>query len=164
MPMWGAVARVALLLSCALPALSHAGDTPHWVHYRLLASAPPLPKKVLLMPASIKVYEMTAGGVTEEVPDWSAEVSRNLLKSATIALGKNAGMQEVAMPRLSAAEAAIVNEHMALYQLVVNTAAGIDLPHKYRRFDYSIGPGLATLLSKTGADAVVAAIEKARRG
>lgn len=149
------LALVALLLSSALTTVAQAADTPHWVHYRILNNSATLPKKVVVIPTSVKVFEMTAGGVTEEVPDWSAEANSNVLKSVSAAITRNAGMQELAMPHLSAAETAVVDEHMALYQLVVNTASGIDLKHKVRRFDYGIGPGLAALLRKTGADAAV---------
>lgn len=148
-------ALLALLLSCVLTTLAHASGTPHWVHYRLLNKSATLPKKVVVIPVSVKVFETTAGGVSEEVPDWSSEASASVFKAVSSALNKSAGMQEFSMLRLSAAETAIIDEHMALYQLVVNTASHIDLKHKYRRFDYGIGPGLAALLGKTGADAVV---------
>jgi len=146
---------VALLLSFALVTAAQAGETPHWVHYRLLNNSATLPKKVVVIPASVKVFEMTAGGVTEEVPEWSAEAGGNVLKSVAAAIAKTPGMQQVQMLRLSPAEKAVVDEHMALYQLVVNTAAGTTLKHKVRRFDFGIGPGMAALLAKTGADAVV---------
>lgn len=144
-----------LLLSCALPLAAHASDTPHWVHYKLLNKTSSLPKKVVVIPASVRVFEVTAGDVKEEVPEWSAEASANVLKSVSAAISKDASMQEVKMPRLSGAEAEVVDEHMALYKLVVNTSAKTDLEHKIKRFDFSIGPGLAALQRKTGADAAV---------
>jgi hypothetical protein len=64
-------------------------------------------------------------------------------------------MQEVALPRLSPAEAAAIDEHLALYRLVVVTAEGTPFGHKVRRFDFGVGPGLAPILQKTGADAVL---------
>lgn len=157
MPLRNPLALVALLLSCALATPAQAADTPHWVHYRLLNKSATLPKRVVVIPASVKVFEVTAGGVSEEVPDWSKEASGNVLKTVSAALtkAKDAPMQEIAMPQMAASETALINEYMALYQLVVNTASSSGLKHKLKRFDYSIGPGLAPLLSKTGADAVV---------
>lgn len=149
------LAWAALLLSSALTMTARAAETPHWVHYRLLNNTATLPKKVLVMPASITMYEVTAGGVKEEVPDWSAEASNNVLKAVSAALAKSGGTQEITMPRLSATDRALVDEHMALYKLVVNTAPNSGLKHKVRRFDYGIGPGLAAVLGKTGADVVV---------
>lgn len=150
-------ALAVLLLSCVLTTLAYAAGTPHWVHYRLLNKSATLPKKVVVIPVSVKVFEVTAGGVTEEVPDWSAEASSSVFKAVSAALAKSAGMQEIPMLRLSAAETAIIDEHMALYQLVANASHGLGqhMVHKVRRFDFGIGPGLASLLSKTGADAVL---------
>ena len=153
-PIRNSVAAIALL-GCAIAAPVQAAETPHWVHYRLLNNSTPLPKKVVVMPANIKVFEVTAGGVKEEVPDWSAEASANVLKSLSASITKTGHLQEVGLPRLSAAETALLDEHMALYKLVVNTAATTDLKHKVRRFDFGIGPGLAALLGKTGADAAM---------
>ena len=155
MPIRNLRVMVAIVVSCALATSTWADDTQYRVHYRLLNNSATLPKKILVIPAGVKVFEVTAGGVEEEVPEWSAEATNSVLKSVSAAISKGAGMQEILMPRLPAADAAIVDEHMALYKLVVNTASDIDLKHKLGHFDYSIGPGLATLLGKTGADAAV---------
>lgn len=144
-----------LILACTLPLAALAGETPHWVHYKLINNTTTLPKKVVVIPASVRVFEVTAGDVKEEVPEWSTEASNNVLKSVSDAISKDSSMQEVKMPRLSAADAEVVDEHMALYKLVVNTASKTDLEHKVKRFDFGIGPGLSTLQRKTGADAVV---------
>mgnify|MGYP001791734096 FL=1 len=107
------------------------------------------------MAARASGYEVRDGGGKEEVPDWSAEAGKNVLKAVSAALTKTAGMQVIGMPQLSGAEKAQIDEHMALYKLVVNTASSSGLKHKLKRFDYGIGPGLAAILSKTGADAAV---------
>ncbi len=145
---------VVLLLGLA-GSLARAGDTPHWVHYRLINKTAQLPKKIVLIPASIRMYEVTAGGVKEEVPDWSAQASTNALKAVAAEFAKKGGVQEVALPKLSAAERALVDEYLALYKLVTNSLPNQLLMHKIRKFDYGIGPGLASILSRTGADAVV---------
>lgn len=145
----------AIALAALQPLAAHAADTPHWVHYKLLSGSAALPKKVVVVPAGIRVYEMTAGGVKEEVPEWSAEAANNVLKSLSAALARNARLQEVKLPRLAAADAANLEEHKALYKLVVNTAASSGLEHKVRHFDYAIGPGLAALQRATGADAAL---------
>jgi hypothetical protein len=145
----------ALILACALPLAVQAASTPHWVHYTLLQSKPKLPKKVVVLPVNIEVLEVTAGGVEEEVPDWSAKASKNVFKSLSATIKKDASLKEVRAPRLSRKSTAVVDEHMALYKLVVNTASKIGWQHKVRRFDYGIGPGLKALQRKTGADAAV---------
>lgn len=145
----------SLLLACALPLAVQAADTPHWVHYKLLQSNPKLPKKVVVLPVNVEVMEVTAGGVKEEVPEWSAKASKNVFKSLSAAIGKEPTLKEVRAPKLSGESAAVVDEHMALYKLVVNTASSTTWQHKIRRFDYGIGPGLTKLRNMTGADAAV---------
>jgi hypothetical protein len=145
----------ALLLAFVLPLTVQAASTPHWVHYKLLKSDPPLPKKVVVLPVSIEVLEVTAGGVAEEVPEWSAEASENVFKSLSAAIKQDATLKEVSAPALSSKSIDVVDEHMALYSLVVNTAISTGWQHKVRRFDYSIGSGLTALQRKTGADAAV---------
>jgi len=144
-----------LVLACVLPLSLQAASTPHWVHYKLLKSSAVLPKKVVVLPVSIEVQEVTAGDVMEEVPEWSEMASRNVFESVSSAIRKDASLEEVSVPDLSDKTAAVVDEHMALYKLVVNTASDTAWQHKIRRFDYGIGPGLVELQRKTGADAAV---------
>ena len=94
------VARTALLASALLAGAAQAEDTPHWVHYRLLNGSATLPKKVVVIPASVKVFEVTAGGVEEEVPAWSAEASTNILSAVSSALGKAGHRVVVGLHRL----------------------------------------------------------------
>ena len=146
---------LTFILTLALPLASYAASTPHWVHYKLLQSNPQLPKKVVVLPVNIEVLEVTAGGVKEEVPAWSTEASNNVLKSLSAAIKNDPTLQEVKTPRFSKKAASVVDEHMALYKLVVNTASNVGWQHKIRRFDYGIGPGLTSLRRQTGADAAV---------
>lgn len=146
---------VAILLAGMSPVAAQAASTPHWVHYKLLTNESSLPKKVVVLPANIEVYEVTAGDVSEEVPEWSAEASRNVLKALSETIKTEKSLSEVGFPRLVPAKSAVVDEHVALYKLVADTAATTDLDHKVRRFDFSIGPGLSTLQRDTGADAAI---------
>jgi len=146
---------VALLVAAFQPLAAQAASTPHWVHYRLLNDANSLPKKVVVLPANIKVYEVTAGDVSEEVPQWSAEVGKNVLKALSETIKSDKSLSEVGLPNLAPVSAAVVDEHIALYKLVTDTAVSTQLDHKIRRFDFSIGPGLAMLQRETGADAAI---------
>ena len=148
-----AVFALSLLL-VAYPLAVQAGGTPHWVHYKWLASNPTLPKKVVVLPIDIRTVEVTAGGVEEQVPEWSKEASQSVFKAVSAAI-KQAGMKEVAVPHFSGAAAANIDEHLALYKLVVNTAGKIPWEHKARRFDYAIGPGLRAVAEQTDADAAI---------
>jgi len=134
---------------------AHAASTPHWVHYKLLKGKPKLPKKLVILPVNIEVKEVTAGGVKEIVPKWSKKAAKNITKSLSALIKKDKRLRQVRLPRLSNKTSKVVDEHMALYKLVVNTATKVGWEHKARRFDYGIGPGLAALRRKTGADAAV---------
>lgn len=145
------VVAVSIVLA-NVPLAARAGDTPHWVHYKWLSNNPVLPKKVVVLPVNVEVVEVTAGGVEEKVPDWSKEASQSVFQALTAAIGKQ-GLKEVSAPQLSGAAAANVDEHLALYKLVVNTASQLGWQQKIKHFDYSIGPGLHEIAARTGADA-----------
>jgi len=143
------------MLFAVVPLALQAGDTPHWVHYKWLMSNPTLPKKVVVLPIDIQVVEVTAGGVEEKVPDWSKEASQSVFKAVSAAIARQPGMKEISAPQFSGASAANFDEHLALYKLVVNTAARIPWQHKARHFDYGIGSGLRAVAEQTGADAAI---------
>lgn len=145
----------ALIANFMLSTTVQAASTPHWVHYKLLNDSTKLPQKVVVLPVNIEVVEVTAGGIEEEVPDWSAEANKSVVKSLSAAIKDDGTLSEVKGPRLSGKTSAVMDEHLALYKLVVDTASNINWKHKARRFDYSIGPGLKKLRSKTGADVAV---------
>ncbi len=145
----------ALIVGITLSAAVQATSTPHWVHYKLLNGSTKLPQKVVVLPVDIEVVEVTAGGVSEEVPDWSAEARKSVVKSLSAAIRDDGTLKEVNAPRLSGKTSAMVDEHLALYKLVVDTASSTNWKHKARRFDYSIGPGLRKLRKKSGADVAV---------
>ena len=138
-----------------LPVMGQAAGTPHWVHYTWLASKPALPKKVVVLPVDIEVVEVSAGGVHEEVPDWSKEASQSVFKALSAAIRKQQGLSELTAPRFSGPAAANLDEHLALYKLVVNTASRIGWEHKAKRFDYGIGSGLKAIADATSADAAI---------
>ncbi len=137
-----------------LPLTVQAADTPHWVHYKWLLKTPTLPKKVVVLPVNIEVIEVSAGGVEEKVPEWSKEASQSVFNALAAAIGKQ-GLKEQATPQFSGATAANLDEHLALYKLVVNTASRLGWKHKIKRFDYSIGPGLRGVADNTGVDVAI---------
>ena len=59
------------------------------------------------------------------------------------------------MPRLSATDQALVDGRLTLNKLVADTAQTTGFRHKIRRFDFGIGPGLALLQQRSGADAAL---------
>lgn len=144
-----------LLIAALVPVAAQAADTPHWVHYKWLGGKPALPNKVVVLPVNIEVVEVSAGGVQEKVPDWSREAAQNVFKALSAAINKQRNMKVVTAPNFAGAAASNVDEHLALYKLVVNTASKIGWEHKIKRFDYGIGPGLRAIANETGADAAI---------
>jgi len=149
----------AMAGSLLLPSLEASAAKPAYrVHYSLVAAKhPQLPKRLVILPVAIEVTEKTAGGVTETVDKWSEQASRNIFKALGNYTRGNKTLTLVNTPNFSGHEEAVVNEHLALYKKVVNTASwATSIPpvwnHKLEKFDYTIGSGLDFVRSKTGAD------------
>ena len=117
------------------------------------------PKKVIVLPADITVSEISAGGVTEEVPSWSESAKTNVNNALKKFNQVNIDLAQ--LPALPENEKIAVDEHLALYDLVAANAAflprtpGGVWTHKATKFDYTLGDGLKFLRDKTGADAAL---------
>lgn len=142
-------------LFVSFPLVTHASGTPHWVHYKLLLHKRALPRKVVVFPTNVDVVEVTAGGVKEKVPEWSAKADRIVYRAVANYIRTNKRLHQVALPRISGGQESAFMENLALYKLVVNTATSVGWRNKIRRFDYTIGPGLDFIRRETGADAAV---------
>ena len=140
-----------MLIVVTAPCTAWADGTPHWVNYKWLLPNPTLPKKVLILYSDIEVVEVTAGGVEETVPKWSNVASRTVLKALKTALKKH-GLKESTVPKYPGTSTNNLDEHEALYKLVVVTASETGWRNKIRHFDYSIGPGLRKITAKTGVN------------
>lgn len=118
----------------------------------------PHPHKVLLMPASVRVSEVSAGGVVEKVDGWSNEARDNLVKSVNALISSRHLFQTVAAPQLPEPQKTSLDEHIALYDVVAGNAflysksGGAAWSKRLKTFDYGIGPGLSFLAQQTGAD------------
>ena len=125
--------------------------------------ARPLPRKLLLLPAEVRVHEVSAGGVVEKVDDWTQSASAHAMAYLR-EVGAARGYELIESPRLSAEDRAVLDEHIALYSLVAGSAyfaqhAGIAAwRERGKQFDYSLGPGLKDLAAHTGADAAVVVV------
>lgn len=156
-PRLALLALLALAALAALPALAQ-----HRVHWSLLADPPrALPARLVAVPAHVLVREVTAGGVLEPVPQWTEAASANLTRAIgeIAAARRDLGLVEV--PELSGVERELLEQYLATYLVVGSTAHAITLgadpawEHKRRRFDYTLGGGLAFLKARSGADAAI---------
>ena len=135
----------------------------HKLHHRVISSPQILqlhPVRLVALPLSVRVKEMTAGGLMDEVGVWTHEAKGHI--HAALQSGKPHAnhFELVPLGELSEAENAAVEEHIALFDMVAGGAMGHTMVQpvaeawqpKARRFDYTLGPGLAFLKQKTGAD------------
>ena len=148
---------VALLLAgCA------AGPSSR-VHYTIKQDPGSRPlQQVVLLPVDVDVYELSAGGVREEVPEWSrtAETNiRNALLVSKDAEGECCVTRQVDSSSLSPAERELLEEHLALFNTVAANVLWTSQPvnsawhYKAEHFDATLGDGLGFLKTRYGVDA-----------
>jgi len=158
--------RFALIILVLL--FAACGGPQHRLHYTVLENPEKtLPKKVVLLPADIVVNELTAGGVVEEVPEWSEQAKKSIAAALTAYASKSPKFDYVRLPELSKSQQKELDLQLAFYDVVGGTAyqvtanPGKAWQHKLAHFDYSIGDGLKFIKEKTGADAgiIISAVD-----
>ena len=124
----------------------------------------PMPRKMLLLPADIRVHEVSAGGIVEKVDDWTDQANGHAAK-AIRQIGASGNLFQVKeMPALAPEDKAALEQHVALYELVAVSAdfsrSGPFAPwrERARNFDYTLGPGLQKLAESGDIDAAVVVI------
>ena len=146
---------MALLSGCATPTAK--------IHYTLKEHPDSRPlQQVVLLPVDVNVKEMSAGGVEEEVPEWSRKAEENIRSALLIARGSEGGCcvtRMVDSSSLTPEERESLEEHLALFNTVAANAMWVDLPgnsawhFKSEHFDYTLGDGLSFLKTRYGVDA-----------
>jgi hypothetical protein len=152
-----------LLLVIALALTGCATVPSAKVHYTIKQDPGSRPlQQVVLLPVDVDVYEMSAGGVKEEVPEWSSTAETNVRNALLIskdAGGKCCVTRHVDSSSLTPEEQEILEEHLALFNMVAAnvlwaTMAGNTAWHfKAEHFDYTLGDGLGFLKTKYDVDA-----------
>jgi hypothetical protein len=150
------LAMVTLLAGCA------AGPTAR-VHHTIQQDPGSRPlQQVVLMPVDVDVYEMSTGGIKEEVPEWSDTAEDNIRGALLVSRnpeGRCCVTREVDSAALTGEERDILEEHLALFNAVALNAMWANLPanpawhFKAQLFDYTLGDGLAFLKTNYGIDA-----------
>jgi hypothetical protein len=145
-----------LLAGCA------TGPAPK-THYSLRDDPDSRPiDQVALLPVDVDVYEMSAGGLREEVPHWSERAEQNVRSALLVSRDETGGCcvsRTVDTSTLDAEERAALEEHLALFGVVVSNVLWTGLPQnsawkfKAEHFDYTLGDGLRFLKEKYDVDA-----------
>ena len=123
-----------------------------------------MPRKMLLLPADIRVHEISAGGVVEKVDDWTISASNHAMKSVREIAGSKNLFEPKEVPALADSDKQVLDQHLALYELVAASAdfskSGPFAPWRERakNFDYTLGPGLRELAERSDLDAAVIVI------
>jgi len=116
-----------------------------------------LPKgaKVVIMPADIELFSISAGGVNEPKADWTEAATRHFTGALT-EKKKSLGLASV---ELANADADDLSEVNALHAAVARSVAlhhfgpsSLRLPTKDGKLDWSLGDSVAPIRQKTGAD------------
>ncbi len=104
--------------------------------------------EVMLVDSQIRVYELSLSG-SEEVPEWSKEAKAAVDASMKEYLSNELDWQISATPELSPEELSVLEEHVALYELLAlqhlnRTTMNGWVKHR-PDFDVTLGPGLSFL-------------------
>jgi hypothetical protein len=124
------------------------------------AATTPTPTPVVravLLPVDFTVYELSAAG-REAVPDWTAQAKANLEAGLREVLGERAALEVVPLPELSAVEQRELDRHLAVVKLIVAQSPALKTSAwapRRAEFDRTLGPGLAWLRERAGADMAV---------
>lgn len=146
------LAAAALLLAAGATAATGAlADTRH------LApgfTARPAGSKLLLMPADMELFSISAGGVTEPRADWTEAAQKNF-KAALTARRARLGAEVIELSEAQLdefAEVAALHRAVADAIWVHHTKRGLELPTKRGQLDWSLGEAARVLKDRTGAD------------
>jgi len=120
-----------------------------------------LPHRVLLAEPDIRVHEISAGELVEEVHEWSQKASGAAAKSVE-ELAQSSGMFVLVQPsKLSDAERGTLDQYGSLYALVSGSAYAAQhsmysaWKERAANFDYTLGPGMDGISKNAKLDAVV---------
>ncbi len=113
--------------------------------------------KAIVMPVDLEMFLLTAGGTRELQPEWTEIGTDNLQQAFDDASAKT--FEPVSLPELTEEEQAILDEHMALFEVAVANSVTMittaKMKHKIDNYDYTVGPGMAWLADRAGAEKLV---------
>jgi hypothetical protein len=128
-------------------------------------AALPSLKTVAVLPPDVRVYQISAGGVSEEMDEWSAQAKTNIEKSLKKYLGggtqSNLELKFIAEDWIKANLKDEWRQQKAMYEAV---AAGVirhtyspteNFQDKIKNFDYSMGAEVGNLAREIGSDGLI---------
>jgi hypothetical protein len=143
-----------LVLAAALTAgATHAQETDPR-HLAPGFQARPSGSKLVIAPADMELFSISAGGVQEPKADWT-EAAQKHFRAALAARSRQLGANATVLQDADLDEFAELNalqRAVAEAVFVHHTGLGMRLPTKEDRLDWSMGEAVKPLKAKTGAD------------
>lgn len=137
-------------------------------------------ESVTLLPPKVSVYRLTAGGVEEEVQEWTDSAREQLALALEKRAGETGHLRFVAYTgpqrpgalsddsRVAPEERSLLEETDALFDVValaihqhVYTSAS-SFAEKQKNFDYTLGSEVSSLVEESGADAFLIVVASDR--
>jgi len=142
-------------LSIAIALLLAAGAAPAAEPSRHLApgfTVRAAESKLIVLPADMELYSISAGGVVEPRADWTEAAQKNFAQ-ALAAQRKRLRTHVTDLTPVQADEfTEITTLHRAVADAISLHHRGLELPTKGRRLDWSLGDAVQPLKERTGAD------------
>jgi len=112
---------------------------------------------VLLMPMDVELSEVSAGGVHEPKADWTEAAEKNMKTAIEkIMAGRNAKLVPYVPPAGDSASARdqrqLVKLHSVVGAGILRSEAGLVLPTKQDKFDWTLGPDVRALKAQGDAE------------
>lgn len=115
-------------------------------------TARPADSRLLVLPADMELYSISAGGVVEPRDDWTLAAQKHFAE-ALAAQRPRLGTQVTELTQAQAdAYAEIVALHRAVADAISMHHRALELPTKERKLDWSLGEAVRPLKERTGAD------------
>jgi hypothetical protein len=146
--------RSSVVAGAVLVAAALHAQEPDIKHLAPGFHARPAGSRLVIAPADMELFSVSAGGVQEPKADWTEAAQRNF----KAALADRAGQLGSNTVQLQEAELDEFAELNALQRavgeavFVHHTGMGMKLPTKDGRLDWSLGDAVKPLKAKTGAD------------
>ncbi|MCC2673337.1 MAG: hypothetical protein K0R58_284 [Ramlibacter sp.] len=108
--------------------------------------------RLVILPADMELFSMSAGGVIEPRADWTEAAQKNFAE-ALLRQDKRLGRQVTRMTPAQAEEfGEITTLHRAVAEAISTHHRDLQLPSKGRKLDWSLGDAVRPLQQRTGAD------------